>query len=151
MHRSGRPIGSSDPLLAREASEWAARIQHYLDDIETADDIQRLPDDDRSWFEAEFRGRNILDQAIGQNDTLEPFQQIIQVPSEGVFILTTDGIHDPLSTSQLHRICQERWQRPGDLSRALVQAAHLANLDTRNFRQKPDDRTALVVRARPRG
>lgn len=107
--------------------------------LAAADNLTDIPVGDRS----AFRTRNVITSALGgiSNPTVD--QYIAEGPLENgeKIILTTDGIHDNLTTAEIEEILVTH---QGDLAEALVLHAEARSKED-HFRAKDDDLTAVVI------
>ena len=91
---------------------------------------------------AAFNNRNVISAALG---TRVESLKIIAVPAErgDRFLLTSDGVHDNLTTDKILEIVRES-QSPENIARNLINKSR-EHSRSGQFRAKPDDMTALFV------
>lgn len=151
-------VGDSRAYLYRQQPEGAALVclttdqvptnlsqqqvkerQDRLSNIETVDDLMSLSDSDRmAW-----RTRNIIGGALGSHVGAEP-QIIMQKVFPGdKIIVTTDGVHDNLSTHQIEEIAGQHDTTA--LAEALVKSSQHEFSNPLSVRKKRDDMTAGVM------
>jgi serine/threonine protein phosphatase PrpC len=91
-----------------------------------------------------FHLRNLISSALGSDERFQIASSIVELKSEDRLLLTSDGIHDNLITTEIERRLNED---PSDssASKALVHSAQRRSRNTNHMRAKPDDMTAVVV------
>lgn len=113
-------------------------LQHTLS---SAVDLSKLSADEREVF----RRRNVITSALGGSDhTLVIASTIVDTKPGDKLLLTTDGIHDNLTTSEIKHWV-ERSATDDILTRRLVSAAQDRSRDSEHVRSKKDDMTAVLV------
>jgi serine/threonine protein phosphatase PrpC len=96
---------------------------------------------------AQSKSRNIITSSLGVSNARPNYVDIVIVrdifPGDK-FLLTSDGVHDNLTTDEISRVIIENTD-----TKQLVQAAYERSLDFGkeggNFRAKPDDMTAVLL------
>lgn len=116
-----------------EARNEAMRVQ------EEFDSLKRLP---RDTFKAElFNKRNLITNSIATIKSISV--TVIDVQEGDILLLTTDGIHDPLTRQEILDTVSRNGRDINQIPRQLVERAQRP---TYGFRRKSDDRTAVVVK-----
>ena len=106
-------------------------VAQFLDEVEGRDELKAAG----PIAEFLFKTRNVLGEALGDPvDRYTPRVSIIDLPPGYGFLLTGDGITDPLSTGQIEEILSNS---PG----SLIEAAHQA----RGLRGKDDDASYVFI------
>lgn len=97
-------------------------------------------------LEHQFRERNILSSCLGQPERGAPAIGSVTfgVQSGDKIILTTDGIHDNLTNSEIESIIDDGVSAEG-IVKALVEAARNRSYDSAHARSKKDDMTATAL------
>jgi protein phosphatase len=128
-HASGL-IGMTDAEKMRQQS----RLAEVASDRELGLSLARA-----------FYNRNAVSQVLGggynSNDVC--IKDLLLQAGDSL-ILTTDGVHDNLTSSEMMRLIGSVADDPDRISEALVAAA-IARSREGGFRSKPDDMTAVVV------
>lgn len=112
-------------------------IQNELDNAVNQDDLSQQAS---VFFETRYKITN----SIGSDTKIIPKIIIKTVLPNDLVIMTTDGIHDNLTTSEISQIISQNSQNPELIPQSLTNAALLRSREN-VFRSKPDDMTALVV------
>lgn len=116
------------------SEEVARRVSAKLDTIGTKRDKERF---DSPYFDM----RNVLTRALGLGLGM-PNLYTLPVQEGDRVILTTDGIHDNLTTKEILHVLLESYDDP---SAALVDAALKRSREWFHIRKKPDDMSAIVI------
>lgn len=87
-----------------------------------------------------FDQRNIVTQALGQEESLDVHIYPIIIKTGDKFILATDGVHDNLTFKEMEEVAG----KGGDVSKLLVEMAKKRSQEN-HFRSKPDDISAVVI------
>lgn len=103
-------------------------------------DLSTLSDDEQ----AIFARRNVISSALGGDDTFLIAGTTVRIVSGDKLLLTTDGIHDNLTTSEIKYLV-DRDAEDTLLTEHLVEAALQRSRDTNHLRAKRDDITAVLV------
>lgn len=109
------------------------KFKNKLDEVESRD---QLTDEEFMWF----RSRNIT-KAVGSGQgfpNVNSYEETL-VTGDRV-ILTSDGVHDNLTFSEIEEIAAGE----GDIAEILVKMAK-ERLQSDHFRAKPDDISVVVV------
>lgn len=142
--RSGWRIGSltlddagfTKPLSPDDA--W--KVQDRFADVTN---VSTLTSQERSMF----RRRNLITSSgsLGTPGFRSPRStvQSFDVQADDRFVLTTDGIHDNLTTDEIHEIVSGTFD-PSQAASELITAAQDRSRSN-HMRAKPDDMTAVVV------
>jgi protein phosphatase len=85
--------------------------------------------------------RHMITQALGTQPVVRPGLRLERPEPGDVFVLTSDGVHDLVSATEISQVVQEA---NSDLERACVRLIELAN-----ERGGRDNSTAVVVRCSP--
>lgn len=96
--------------------------------------------------EVAFRNRRIIAGCFG-NPSVKP--EIVTFPLEkgDILLVTTDGVHDNLTTSEIRTILNSQHsKKAADISRSITDASVHRSHEVENFRHKLDDMTALVIK-----
>lgn len=120
-------------------SESEARlVQTTLGEVT---DLSTLSEEEREIF----RHRNIITSHLGA--MISPTMTIsdFDVMNGDALLLTTDGIHDNLTDSEIHSIASQFIEFPEDLVRSLVKGAKIRSREQDHIRSKDDDMTAAVL------
>lgn len=141
-----------------------SRIYHYLElklSQETTDDSLITQAENNGWLDARkaekinqatdlrglnkieknlFNGRQMITQALGIGE-MEPRIGKFKAKKGDLIILTSDGVHDNLTTQRIEQILN---QKPTDPARKLVEEATFVS-ESDSIRAKSDDMTAVVV------
>jgi len=134
------PSARKDAVSTKEdavedAREKAMKAQEYFDYL------QRTPTDP---VEADlFERRNLISNSIGiLRDVRDVEVSIIDVQDGDILLLTTDGIHDPLTKQEISDTISKNIRSLHLIPQSLALKANRVN----GFRRKLDDRTAVVVK-----
>lgn len=87
-----------------------------------------------------FKTRNIMSRALGQESPLNVHIQKRRLMQGDKLLLTTDGVHDNLTTSEIEDVMLE----DGDVAQKLVQKAYVRSQQN-HFRSKMDDISAVAI------
>jgi protein phosphatase len=85
--------------------------------------------------------RHVITQALGTQDLVRPGLRLEQPEPGDIYVLTSDGVHDLVSSDEIARVLDDARE---DLDRACVRLVELAN-----ERGGRDNSTAVVVRYGP--
>lgn len=102
-----------------------------------------------------FRNRNILSNYLGRESGAMVKTLVVELSSGDKIIITSDGIHDNLTTSEIESITKKDMV-PKDIAAALARGAkdRSEELDSetgeRHLRAKRDDMSAIVIEIEPR-
>lgn len=120
---------------AEAAREKAMKAQEYFDHLRQAP---------TNPVEADlFERRNLISNSIGiLRDVRDVEVSIIDVQDGDILLLTTDGIHDPLTKQEISDTISKNIRSLHLIPQSLVLKANRVS----GFRRKLDDRTAVVVR-----
>lgn len=92
-----------------------------------------------------FKQRNTVDSVLGYQFDIHPTLIRVETPIDSWFVLTTDGVHDNLTTSEIKQILIGAKDNPIKANSDLLEAAQSRSLDKSHFRSKPDDITAGII------
>ncbi len=90
-----------------------------------------------------FDERHMVSNSLGGSQ-YNPVVFTRPLESSDVILITSDGIHDNLTATEIIEILKAN-QDPSAVSSALIQSAQARSRDEHHVRAKPDDMTALVV------
>lgn len=131
-------ITTDDSQIRVDYPNNFAKMQNHIDE---ASSYSELTDD-----EAEaFRTRNVITGCFG-NPSVRP--EIITFPLEqgDILLVTTDGIHDNLTTTEIRNILDlQKRNGSSEISKSIVNSS-VRRSQERSFRSKADDMTALVIK-----
>ncbi len=85
--------------------------------------------------------RHVITQALGTQDMVRPGLRLERPEPGDIYVLTSDGVHDLVSSADIARILDDA---RGDLDRACIRLVEMAN-----ERGGRDNSTAVVVRYGP--
>lgn len=102
------------------------------------DSLQQAPSD--PFITGLFKKRNLINNSMGTLKNISV--TAIEVQEGDILLLTTDGIHDPLTRQEISDTVLRNNRRLDLIPTSLVKRANLVD----GFRRKSDDRTAIVVR-----
>lgn len=88
-----------------------------------------------------FQKRNLINNSIGTLKNIGV--SVIEVQEGDILLLTTDGIHDPLTRQEILDAISRNGRDINQIPRQLVERAQRPAY---GFRRKSDDRTAVVVK-----
>lgn len=120
----------------RDVDKWRTQ-----DTLSRVTDVAQLNDEER----LQFRRRNIISSCLGSRDGL-PYIAVtdIDVTNKDRLIVTSDGVHDNLTTNEI--ACIVRDSNTADIiTRELVYKALERSRDKSHLRAKPDDITAVAL------
>ncbi len=141
-----------------------SRIYYYSElkfSQETTDDSLVTQAENRGWLDASkaekinqatdlkglnkveknlFNGRQMITQALGIGE-MKPKIGKFKARKGDLIILTSDGVHDNLTNTQIEKILKEK---PADPAKKLVEGSVVIS-EGRTIRAKADDMTAVVV------
>lgn len=120
-------------LITRDDSPIPPEFAGKLDDAVDADGLS-------SREREAFGVRHIMTQALGQVEPLRVHTYAFPLKLEDTVILTTDGVHNNLTTGEIEEIAATG----GNIADRLVKKA-LHRSQTAHFRAKHDDATALSI------
>lgn len=121
---------------------YKQKARKLLDGIETYAELSRYPLATQLFVE-----RHLVDSVVSDDAGKLAFVQMPTQPGD-LFVLTSDGIHDNLTTTEIHKIIDESWTLgylPQDISRTLTEAAYQRSLDKTHLRSKDDDITVCCL------
>lgn len=119
-------------LYPSEAPEY--RAQAFLESVEESPTNKRL--------QLMFRYRNIIENALTGNNELVVHHADIAIKDDDIVLLTSDGIHDNLTNSEILEIINS-----GGGVKELVDSASVRSRDDDHMRAKYDDMTAVLFTA----
>lgn len=115
---------------------WIRAQQTALDSAVSVDD---LPQEAKGHF---AYGRFKISQSLG--NLIEPIIYHAETPPGSKVLLSTDGVHDNLTSEEIAGILQQH-DDPSEASKAMVHAAQVRSRDESHPRHKTDDMTAVVI------
>lgn len=119
-------------------SKYASK--EVQDEIDTATSRSNLSQQASNLFQT----RNQISNFIGIGRDISPKIVVQSVLPNDLIVLTTDGVHDNLTTIEISQIISQNSKTPELISQKLTNAA-LVRSKEGVFRSKPDDMTALVT------
>lgn len=125
-------------ILAYETPEDYQAISARLDEVSTAEELAKLSVPDKEYFDS----RQTVTSLLGY-EPLRPANYHLSLNSGDLIVITSDGIHDNLTGSEIQSIVN---LRPRRLASSLVSEALKRSQDIDHLRAKPDDMSAVVVR-----
>lgn len=134
-HNTLRDLYESE---GRSSSE-IDRDQALLDDVDSSEKMKALPRE----LKEHYLNRNVITSTLGDSTT-DLDIEIVAVEPGSRFILTTDGVHDTLARTRIQQILETNNSDAQATAAALV-AEVKAAVRRRDYGNKPDDTTALVV------
>lgn len=128
-----------DDGAVRETSTNYFEIQDHLDE---ADSLNDLNDNEKDFF----RSRNQISQFFGFQSEVIPRIIGYDVNPGDILLLTSDGIHDNLTTTEIRNIIfSNKIKNSKDISESLIEASATRSAE-KSFRSKADDMTAMVIK-----
>lgn len=127
-------------ISMRQDLDLAGRkaIGQKLDLVATQADLDVLPEQERN----EYKRRNQIAQAL-DGSTVKPHVYPVQLQEGDRLILTSDGIHDNLTQTEIDQLVKTT--PPDRMADALAEAAQTRSRDKSHIRSKSDDTSALVI------
>lgn len=114
-------------------------IQDKFDNITRPDSLSRKE-------KALFDDRNRIYKYFGHR-WAKPEIIVSDIKPDDILLLSTDGIHDNLTTSEISQVLSRNSKRdPLHISQELINQSVFRSRDG-SFRSKPDDMTALVIKS----
>ena len=116
--------------------EQAEASKQKLNNVEKAED---LTEEEMRLFDV----RNEITSALGASTQEAPAVRTISLEGVRKILLTTDGIHDPLTDKRIAEILAQ--EKPSsEIANDLILLAEAEN-ERKTFRHKKDDKTAIVI------
>jgi serine/threonine protein phosphatase PrpC len=112
--------------------------------LSNATDLSTLTPQEKSLFE----NRNSISQALGHNAS--PRIHVVDVRVGDKLIITSDGIHDNLTDTEISKIVAQSPDNQKAVEN-LIEAAKRRSRDTKHLRFKPDDMSAVIAEILPTG
>lgn len=112
-------------------------VQNELDNVTNESDLSQQA------FKL-FQTRNLISNFVGMGRDVSPKIIIKTILPDDLLVLTTDGVHDNLTTTEIHQIISQNSKKQDLISKKLTEAALLRSREG-VLRSKPDDMTALVA------
>lgn len=141
LFRDGRMTQITDDDTPLGEDPDAKRISKKLDEVATQRDLDRLPSDEAEYFHE----RHVITACLGQGN-IRPHSYDFPVKDGDKIVLTSDGVHDNLTFSEMERILR---QGSSDPANALTQNAYARSREGISIRAKKDDISAVVVDVLP--
>ena len=136
--RSGELITLTIDHSGYRRANGTPKAQILQEKFDEVTDRQSLtPEDD-----AEFRRRHVISGYLGKTEETRPDIQHVPVMTGDVLILTSDGVHDNLTRTEMQEVAIT--SNPAKLAEALTRAS-LRRSHMVHDRRKADDMTAVVV------
>lgn len=107
-----------------------------------ATDLSKLTKEEQN----AFHNRNIISSCLGNGSNNRPFISVddFEVRKGDRILITSDGIHDNLTNSEIKAILQQKGSS-NDVVNELVTAARSRSKDSSHIRAKADDMTAVIL------
>jgi len=118
-----------------------AERKEMAEHIANARRIEDLTDDELTFF----RVRNIITKAIGFKNS-KPNIYVVPIEKGDCFLLTSDGIHDNLTTDEIEEITKQS-KVPAEIAKKLKEKAVARSKEPKSveMRAKKDDMSVVVV------
>jgi len=124
--------------LANKNPEETFKLQAALDRISSEADARRLGFADRNQY---YRQTSRITQALGSERTaIKPRTATVDLQPGDRLLITSDGIHDNLTTAEMLGILSA-----SPTAEALLRAAQSRSRQEEHIRHKKDDMSALLV------
>ncbi len=117
--------------------EVIERINQRLEQLDSEEAFKLLTPQEKKYF----LSRNIITQVLGDKRPPSPHIYKVILEKDDKLILTSDGVHDNLTRSEIENIVNTYSK---NLAEALVDKAYNRSKQD-NIRAKPDDISAVVV------
>ncbi|OGC38410.1 hypothetical protein A2155_02445 [candidate division WWE3 bacterium RBG_16_52_45] len=139
--RELRPLMLDDNLflaLANKSPEETFKLQAALDRISSEADARRLGFTDRKHY---YRQTSVITQALGsERGQIKPHTLTIDLQPGDRLLLTSDGIHDNLTTAEMLGILSA-----SPSAEALLRAAQARSRQEEHIRHKKDDMSVVLI------
>ena len=139
--RELRPLTLDDNFflaLANKSPEETFKLQEALDRVSSEADAHRLGFEDRNHY---YRQTSRITQALGSERTaIKPHPSTIDLQPGDRLLITSDGIHDNLTTAEMLGVLSA-----SPSAEALMRAAQVRSRQEEHIRHKKDDMTAVLV------
>lgn len=117
------------------------RIQENLSNVSSPGELAAMPDE----MQAMFKNRALISGALGTRDHQPQIAPIdFSVYANDRILLTSDGVHDNLTSREIQAELQRHGSTEESLQR-LIQSALRRTHEAHHIRRKPDDITATLV------
>jgi len=120
------------------SNEDKARYSELLDNVTSIEELDRNPA-----LKKLFNNRNKIESAFGAPRT-ELTLSTRELNPRDIVILTTDGVHDNLTSGEIAHIVDKYKLNPKKIAELLAKASSSRGKKSDHIRGKPDDTTALV-------
>ncbi|OGD93616.1 hypothetical protein A2697_04135 [Candidatus Curtissbacteria bacterium RIFCSPHIGHO2_01_FULL_41_44] len=137
-------VGDSRAYLLREGNLRLITEDDSLIPVVLREEFDDTDGSDLDKYDyAIFRQRNIVTQSLGSDQEIGVHLYREKLNRGDMIILTSDGVHDNLTTREIEEVVAEG----GDVAEALVEKAKNRSVIPKeeNIRAKPDDISAVVV------
>lgn len=139
-------ITEDDNVLGEVSLVEKRAIGKLLDQVASPQDLARLSDQERGLFNR----RNLITQALGGGEEIpQPHSYHIVLKPGDVILLTSDGVHDNLTSNEIARsvAINSGFGKETALVNDLVgQAKKRSTLEGKHVRGKMDDISAVAVK-----
>lgn len=117
------------------------QIESIQNEIDNAISLDQL----NQWAQEAYRERNIICNQIGY-ESGKPVLYFQNVQPGDILLLSTDGVHDNLTTQEIQNIVAQNISKSAlDISRQITNESVSRSQD-KSFRSKPDDITSLIIK-----
>lgn len=127
-------------VLTTDDPDFPQDIQRQLDNLDTADDYKNLSRQGKN----RFNSRNVVSGALS-NRYPEVGVDVHDVQEGDEYLLTSDGVHDNLTHDKIAEIVRNASSAQVAVTQ-LVEASRERARRSSDYRAKPDDMTAIVVK-----
>jgi protein phosphatase len=124
--------------LPKKSPQTEKRKEEIIKKISEATNIEDLDEEERIFF----KRRNEIGQALGSGDSIPNIYSVPANNGDG-FLITSDGIHDNLTTEEIEQVLKES-DSLKEASDNLVEKSRTRSRE-KGFRSKQDDMSAIVV------
>ncbi|MSU75492.1 MAG: serine/threonine-protein phosphatase [Candidatus Magasanikbacteria bacterium] len=126
----------------------AEKINLFLENYSDDSQLGQLTEHEKSIFKTLYENRHGMYKTIGLEENIDPAVLTVDLEPGDRLIITSDGIHDPLThidlEAQLNAAANSSAKETAEV---ILQLVINANANPLSKRSKPDDKTVLVVDA----
>ncbi|OGC64908.1 hypothetical protein A3J33_03720 [candidate division WWE3 bacterium RIFCSPLOWO2_02_FULL_53_10] len=124
--------------LANKSPEETLKLQESLNRVSNEEDVHKLGLADRDHY---YRQTSRITQALGsERAQVKPRTAAIELQPGDRLLITSDGIHDNLTTAEMLGFLSA-----SPSAEALMRAAQTRSRQTEHIRHKQDDMTAVLI------
>lgn len=124
--------------LAQGGPEDSLKLQDALNRVSSEEDVRKLGFTDRDHY---YRQTSRITQALGsERAQVKPRTAAIELQPGDRLLITSDGIHDNLTTAEMLGFLSA-----SPSAEALMRAAQTRSRQTEHIRHKQDDMTAVLI------